>query len=475
MKYHIITYGCQMNKNDSERIAAVLQKMGMKKAKDKNSADFIVINTCSVRQTAEDRAFGEVNNFLKSKKTKPKLKMAVTGCMIGRDKEGKIRNKLKGVDFFFNIDDLPALPRFLAGRSGGPKTPRRTGKSYFSISPKSEFPQSCFLPIQTGCNEFCSYCTVPFSRGKEYNRPLEEILKETKELIRKGAIEIVLLGQIVNKWTASDPEIFSENNPYPNSFAALLWEFNQIKGLERIHFTAPHPRYVDDNFIKALSLPKMANYLHLPAQSGDDGILKKMNRKYAARDYLKIIGKIRKSKPGIALGTDLMVGFAGETEKQFKNTLDFYKKADFDIAYIAMYSPRSGTAANSAFADNIPREIKKKRWNALNDLMKKMTLKKNKKFVGKTVEVLVDNIEADSLRERRLLSATTPQDADSALIGVGAAEGERGVKAASILSGNSREMKRVYFAGNKNLVGKLADVKIKEAKEWILVGEISNS
>ncbi len=472
MKYHIVTYGCQMNKNDSERIAAVLEKTGMKKAKDKNSADIVIINTCSVRQTAEDRIFGEVRNIINQKTKKPKNRktfIAVTGCLAGRDKDGAIKKKLTGVDLFFKIDELPFLPQLIinsqfpisasAGHlpKGDNKMPndkkfknlgiknsiknlkfkiKNYGKregvdlkvSYLAIFPKSDFTASRYITIQTGCDEFCSYCVVPYARGREYNRPFQEILREAKKMIREGATEITLLGQIVNKWQAPDPQNFSKDNPFVkkidvqkleisnrkwkiknrksqfpvsnfnnpiwavgptgrigqftiseqqvskkqfNHFAALLWEMNQLEGLSRLSFISPHPRYMDDEIVRALALPKMANYLHLPVQSGDDEILRKMNRKHTAADYLKIIKKIRKVKPGIELGTDIIVGFPGETQKRFQNTVKLCKKVGFNVGYIAMYSPRSGTAAYKNFPDNISREIKKKRWFILDNLINK--------------------------------------------------------------------------------------------------------
>jgi tRNA-2-methylthio-N6-dimethylallyladenosine synthase len=376
-----------MNKNDSERIAAALEKMGMKKAKDKNSADFIVLNTCSVRQTAEDRVFGEIHNFLKLKEKNKKLKVAVTGCLVGRDQNKEIQKKLKGVDLFFKIDELSLL-KYLLYESDKPNRSNKSYKFYLSIPTKAEFSASRYLTIQTGCNEFCSYCVVPYARGREYNRSLQEIFREAKKLIREGAIEITLLGQIVNKWVAPDTENFSKNNPFRpadpvspiksinhirSDFPALLWELNQLPKLKRIHFISPHPKYMSDDLIQTLALPKMANYLHLAAQSGDDRILKKMNRKYSAADYLKIIRKVRKAKPNIELGTDIIVGFPGETERQFGNTVEFCKKVKFDVAYIAMYSPRSGTAAYKNYPDNVPREVKKRRWLILNNLINKIT------------------------------------------------------------------------------------------------------
>ena len=469
MQYHIITYGCQMNKNDSERIAAVLEETGFKKAEDKNSADIIIVNTCSVRQTAEDRVFGLIEVIKRHHNAKKRQNeksftplIAITGCMIGRDKDGLLRKKLKekGVDLFFKIDELPLLPKLITDIQQNPKfqmlntkifenfgirnfignwkleignsdikANTSTDVPYLAIFPQSSTSVSRYLTIQTGCNEFCSYCVVPYSRGREYYRPLKEILKEAKKIIEEcnnnsvsdfgserrnvpkgtrriiegnSACQIILLGQIVNKWQAPDPENFSKNNPFVlnqkrvsiessrqmssrpcrelrsenskqnskfNHFAALLWELNQLKGLETINFTSPHPSYMTDEVVKALTLPKMANYLHLPVQSGDDEILKKMNRKYTVADYLKIIEKIRKVKPNIELGTDIIVGFPGETEKQFQNTVKLCKKVKFNVAYIAMYSPRPGTMAYKNFLDDVPREVKKERWNILNDLI----------------------------------------------------------------------------------------------------------
>jgi tRNA-2-methylthio-N6-dimethylallyladenosine synthase len=309
----------------------------------------------------------------------------------------------------------------------------------------------------TGCNNFCSYCAVPYVRGREVSRSVAEVLSEIKKLAEKGCLEVTLLGQNVNAYKPPQPllekerkvRIFSRKNPYKHPFAALLWEVNKIPGIRRIFFTAPHPKDMDDQVIDALTLPKMMNYLHLPVQAGDDTVLRKMNRHYTAADYLKLVDKIKKKKPGIALGTDIIVGFPGETKKAFQNTVELYKKANFDIAYLAMYSPRQGTMAEK-LVDDVPQKEKKRRRDVLQNLMEKIVFEKNQKYVGKIVSVLVDEYKN-----------TCPTELCECKVGRG------------WCIGNSREMKRVRFAGKKNMVGKIFNVKIKKAFEWILEGEIS--
>lgn len=481
-KYHIITYGCQMNKSDSERIAAVLERAGYKPAKNEKQADLIVVVACSVRQSAVDRIYGKLRQFAKLKTCNLKLKIILTGCVADKDKE-KLKDKF---DLILDTQEMSNLKFqnleltrsvIMSERSeskdlksqnlnsdSGFQIPSlesfKREMGYLKIKPRYATKFAALVPIMTGCNNFCSYCVVPYVRGREVSRDIKDILTEVKNLVKNGCLEITLLGQNVNAYKPMDVENFSKNNPYfntekfankihhggkcpqsdyqnyGNAFAALLWEINQVPGLERVHFTAPHPHDMTSEVIEALILPKMVNYLHLPVQSGDDEVLRKMNRKYTAGDYLKLVKKIKKKKPDIALGTDIIVGFPGETKKQFENTVKLYKKVGFDIAYLAMYSPRAGTAAEK-LEDDVPQVEKKRRWNVLQDLMKKITLEKNRKYVGRAVSVLVDEY-----KEGRCI-------------------------------GNSREMKRVRFLGKKNMVGKIFNVKIKKAYEWILEGEMN--
>ncbi|MBU1146461.1 tRNA (N6-isopentenyl adenosine(37)-C2)-methylthiotransferase MiaB [Patescibacteria group bacterium] len=422
-KYFVMAFGCQMNKSDSERVAAVLEKIGYKPAKNEKQADLVVLVACSVRQAAVDRLYGRARELSKIKKINPDFKTILTGCVLPQDKK-KLIGKF---DLVLDLKQLVDLEKFK-------NYCQSWQEHYFKIEPRYSTKFSVFVPIMTGCNNFCSYCAVPYVRGREVSRDVADILAEAKNLSEKGCLEITLLGQNVNAYRPADLKNFSKKNPYKHPFAALLWEVNKINGVERMHFTAPHPRDMTDDVIDALTLPKVVNYLHLPLQAGDDKVLKRMNRSYTAADYLKLVAKINKKNPGIALGTDIIVGFPGETKRAFQNTVELYKKAEFDIAYLAIYSPREGTAA-AKFRDDVPRHEKKRRRDVLQNLMEKIVLEKNQKYVGKVVSVLVDDYKKGKC------------------------------------VGNSREMKRVRFPGKKNMIGKIFNVKIDKAFEWILEGE----
>lgn len=420
-KYYLITFGCQMNKNDSERIESLLLSLKYSKVEKAEEADLIIINTCSVRQSAEDRVYGLVRNWQKIRKVNPRLVIAITGCLPGRDKDGKIKNKLKGVDLFFGIEQLPMLPRWLSGLSVlEEKDVESVNGDYLTIVPNRSNRFQAYITIQTGCDNYCSYCVVPHARGRQKNRPIDDILAEVRQATVSGCKEITLLGQVVNS---------------REDFAILLKKINEIQGIERVHFTASHPECFSDAQIEALKLPKQVNYFHLPVQSGDNEVLKKMNRKYTREQYIELINRIRQAKPDIAIGTDIIVGFCGETDEQFQNTVDLYRECDFDICYTAMYSERSGTAAAKTFKDNVPYQEKKKRWKVIQDLMEETTYRKNQKYLGKIVNVLVESCEA------------------------------------GICSGQSNEMKLVEFLGNLNMIGQIIPVKITWAGVWALKGE----
>jgi tRNA-2-methylthio-N6-dimethylallyladenosine synthase len=438
-KYHLITYGCQMNKSDSERVAALLDRMGLEESPDEQEADLILVNSCSVRQTAEDRIFGKLKDFAALKERNPKLVVGITGCLPGRDRDGKIRAKMPAADLYFPIKDLPQLPRWLAELNPDLANDGDPEEDYLRIRPRYAREQQAYVTIQTGCNKFCTYCVVPFSRGLEKNRRVADILEEVAGRAAQGTVEITLLGQTVNSYRAPDRSRFSPNNPYDDDFAALLWEVNQIPGIERVHYTAPHPLHMTDEVIDALALPKHVNYLHLPVQAGNDEVLRRMNRRYTRARFLEVIRKVRARKPGIAIGTDIIVGFCGETAEQFEDTVSLYKDADFDVSYTAMYSPRTGTAAHRAFKDDVPRQEKKRRWNALQALMEETVLRKNQAYVGRTVEVLVDSHDH------------------------------------GVCSGNSREMKLTRFNSAEDLRGRTVPVRVQKAYEWMLSGELCGS
>jgi tRNA-2-methylthio-N6-dimethylallyladenosine synthase len=445
-KYKITTFGCQMNKSDSQRLQSLLKGMGMEEAVDESSADLVVYNTCSVRQAAEDRIYGATFNAAQLKQKNPRLLIAVTGCMAGRDSDGKIRERLHEVDLFFPTDEMVYLPQRIAElRPELIETQERDASEYehyLKIKPTYENDFQAYIAISNGCNKFCTYCVVPYARGRQKDRSVKDVIDEVRDRARHGCVEVTLLGQTVNLYMPTDRESFGENNPYrteKNLFAALMWEINQIEGISRIHFTAPHPQYMDEATIRALTLPKQVNYLHLPVQSGSNEVLKRMNRPYSREYFIDVIQIVRDAKPDIALGTDIIVGFCGETAEQFDQTLDFYRICDFDIAYTAMYSVRSGTAAARMYKDDVPRAEKKRRWRALQQLMEETVLRKNQKFVGRTVSVLVDSYEK------------------------------------GLCSGNSLEMKRVCFRGEADEMGKIAAVRIDRAVEWVLYGSRNDS
>ncbi len=332
MKYHIITYGCQMNKADSERIAAALEKKGYQPASSIDKANLIVVNMCSVRQSAVDRIFGLSQKFSKLKTQNPKLKTILTGCILKKD-EKKFRKIFNDV--------------------------RR--KSWFFSRVKSHLIKSNLIPISYGCNNLCTYCVVPQTRGKLVCRDHKEILREAKNTIKQGSEELWLLGQNVNDYQSpADPSV---------NFAKLLKQVSQLPGKFRIRFTSPHPKNFTNELIETIAgSPKIAKFIHLPVQSGDDQILKKMNRNYTAKQYKNLVKKIRKRIPDVNLSTDVIVGFPGETEKQFENTVKLFKEIKFNMAYIAKYSPRPGTPA-SQLKDTVPLKEKKRREKILREIL----------------------------------------------------------------------------------------------------------
>ena len=353
--YYIKTYGCQANQADSEKIAGFLEAAGFKPAKKIDKADWVIINTCSVRQTAEDRAAGLVENIRKIKIVNCKLKIVVTGCMLYHP-IADLKKKLPDVDYFVKTNEWA---EFI-------KESFKVKSSNHEVEPKREEKIHAWVPIMEGCNNFCAYCVVPYARGREKSRPFEEIVGEVKELAKQGNKEITLLGQNVNSYGKE----LVKSSKFRTSFALLLAVLNEIPYLEKISFLTSNPWDLSEEIIEAMKLPKIDRYLHLPVQSGDDEILRRMNRPYTAVQYIKLIKKIRKEIPQIKIGTDIIVGFPGETEKQFKRTVELCKKVGFEKAYIGKYSPRPGTAAFK-FGDDIPHQEKKRRWKILEELINK--------------------------------------------------------------------------------------------------------
>jgi len=448
-KYFIITFGCQMNKSDSERIASVLKKIGLKSSPTIKGVDLIVVNMCSVRQSAVDRVWGLIPKFQKLKLENPQLKTVLTGCILSQDKR-KFREKF---DLILSIKDLPRWPNYLQSQFKTlPLSP-----SCFDFNSKTELKSpsnfSVLIPIIIGCNNFCSYCVIPYTRGPEISRPWQEIVKEAKKAIRKGAKEIWLLGQNVNRYY-SKSKLKAQKSKIIN-FAKLLKIINDIPGDFWIRFTSSHPKpgtkvsdrknFSWDELIKTIAdCKKVTEYINLPVQSGDDEILKRMNRPYTVAQYKNLIKKIRKAIPNVCLSTDVIVGFPGETEKQFENTVKLFKEIKFDMAYIAEYSPRPQTAAFK-LEDSVPKKEKERRRKALTEILKKTALENNQKYIGKTTVVLVD-----SVKQSKSHSSSSN----------------------FVYLGKNRTYKTVKFQSQKELVGKFVKVKIIEALPWGLKGKL---
>lgn len=357
-----------MNKSDSERFAGYLEGFGLKSVNERKKADIVVINTCGVRQSAEDRIYGLAPRIKKDNK---RIKLIITGCLTMRE---DVRSRLKDcVDIWLPINELPKLGKLLK------QVNKKTYHNYLDIWPKHESKISAFVPIGNGCNNFCAYCVVPYARGREVYRPADDIINEVKTLVGNGYKEIVLIAQNVNSYRCNKL-----------TFPELLDKVNSIEENFWIRFATSHPKDMSDKLINTIAkCEKVTEHIHLPAQAGDNKILKAMNRKYTRKHYIDLINKIRNIIPNAAITTDIIVGFPGETKKEFNNTAKLFKEAGFDMAYIAQYSPRYGTAAYD-LVDNVEKDEKRRREDELMELLRKTALKNNKEYLGKVVEILVN-------------------------------------------------------------------------------------
>lgn len=446
-----------MNYSDSERLAAVLEGMGFMSAIKDDQADLIIFNTCSVRQKAEDRVFGMMPRMSELKKTNKNLKVAITGCMVritstrNSGEQDKLIKDIKGLDLVFRIEDISKVPRMLheldmngIALDSGAESDRGTLENYFKINPKYASRFQAFVPIMTGCDKFCAYCIVPYTRGRERSRNMDEILEECEKLVADGCKEITLLGQNVDSYGLSF--IDRQSGEFPSLkkgekiyFTRLLEKLDKLKnkGLKRVRWTSPHPKDLTDDVIEAVAaLETQMPYIHLPVQAGSNAMLKKMNRPYTRERYLELIKKIRKAIPDCAVSTDIVIGFCGETREQFEETYSLFKEVRWDMAYISQYSMRKFTAAHRTMKDDVPRKEKERRWHRLNDILTAVSKEKHEAFVGKIVNVLVERCS-------------------------------RG-----ICEGRSEHFKRVQFKGNRSLIGGIVPVEAKKAFEWHLKGKI---
>lgn len=394
-----------MNYSDSERIANVLEKMKLKPALDIWEADLIVVNMCSVRQSAVNRVWGATEKIKKDK-----VISILTGCILKKDKT-KFKKKF---DYVLDIRDLALWPKIL-------KDLNSKEKNYLEVKPRHSSSFSALVPIMTGCNNFCSYCAVPHTRGKETSRESQDIIKEAKGLIKDGYKEIWLLGQNVNSYKYNFPELLKKINSTPGKF----W----------IRFSSSHPKDFSQDLIETIKgCRKITPYIHLPVQSGNDKILQQMNRPYTIKKYKALVKKIRKLIPEVNISTDVIVGFPGETKKQFKDTLNLFQEIEYDMAYINRYSPRKQTQAFK-LKDSVSEKEKARREKELTEILKEITLKKNKEYIGKKLEVLAENYKD------------------------------------KFLFGKTIDYKTVKFKGPKKLIGKFVKIKITSVLPFSLNGE----
>lgn len=433
--YFLYTFGCQMNEHDSEVIAGILESTGFTAAAGPEEADLIVINTCAVRKKPEEKVGALLGTLQPLKEKKKDLCIAVGGCMTQQEEiAAYIKKRFPHVNLVFGTHSLPRFPQLLERAMLSRKTvvdieEYADSREDLPISRRDKF--KAWLPVIYGCNNFCSYCIVPYVRGRERSRPMKEILAEARSLAREGYLELTLLGQNVNS--------YGQDLPEGHDFADLLRELNKVEGLRRIRFMTSHPKDLSPGLIDVVARgEKICEHFHLPVQSGSNRILKLMNRRYTRERYLELVRSIKEKIPGAAVTSDIIVGFPGETEEDFQDTLDLVKEARFDNAFTFIYSPRPGTKA-AQMEDAVPRAQKEERLQRLAEVQHGISQEINAALTGKVVEVLVEG-----------RSKTNPE----------------------MLTGRTRTNKLVHFASPEDLTGRLLPVKIIEARTWNLIGEM---
>ncbi len=433
--YYLVNLGCQMNEHDSEIICAILENIGYLTAKSAEEADLIMVNTCAVRKKPEDKVASLLGKYKILKDEKPGLIIAVGGCMTQQeDTAAYLRKRFHHVNLIFGTHALPRLPELILKAESSNKTIVDIEEDYADREGLPVLHSSSFkawLPVIYGCNNYCSYCIVPFVRGRERSRSYNSIISEAKLLAEKGYLEITLLGQNVNSY----------GNDLPGSchFADLLNGIDRISGIKRIRFMTSHPKDLSLELIQAVKEgDNVCEHFHLPVQSGSNNILKIMNRRYTREHYLELINQIREMIPGVSITSDIIVGFPGESETDFRDTLDLLKTARFDNAFSFLYSPRSNTRA-AAFADQLSHAEKEERLERLNEVQHSISIEVNQSLKNKVLEVLVEGPSKNN---------------------------------DSMQTGRTRTNKLVHFPGPSALTGRLVMVKITEAKTWHLTGEL---
>lgn len=424
-RYFIWTIGCQMNKAESQQIAGYLDSAGYQTATSFSHADLVVLNTCVVRQSAENKVLGTLGLLKGLKSENPNLQILVTGCLVNSDSQ-ELQKRFPHVDLLFKPGDYPELIAW-GQKQGIPIEQRllRYPRNDAGIAPSP----CALIPIIQGCDNFCSYCIVPYRRGREVSRPVGEIACEVEELAKRGIKEVTLVGQNVDS--------YGHDLPGHPDLADLLNELSSIDNLARIRFLTNHPKDISLKLVETMaSLSNVCEHLELPVQSGDNDILKAMRREYTVERYRELVHTIRRKIPQISLSMDIIVGFPGETEEQFERSLSLVKKMRFDVVHVAAYSPRSGTIAWREYQDDIPAEVKKERLNKIEELQAAIASEINSQLQGKEVEVLV--------------------------------EGRKKGK----WFGRTRSNKLVFFEDAGDWLGQLAKIQIEKTSPWSLGGEV---
>ncbi len=434
-KYILTTFGCQMNQADAQRIHGILASIGYEETDQESQAGLILFNTCCVRQHAEQRLIGRIQTLVKEKKRRPDLLIGIAGCMAQNHK-GDLLELLPMVDLVFGPNDIEQLPLLLQRARNHRTLGDFVGKGSFDGESADglilDRPWSAMVNIIRGCTNFCSYCIVPYVRGPEISRPLDELLCFIRELAERGVSEITLLGQNVN--------VYGRDLGMPEGFATLLEEVEKIAGIRWIRFMTSHPRDFSREAVERIAcLSKVCEQYHLPVQAGSNKILKAMKRGYNREKYLELIDHVRQNVEGVSLSTDIICGFPGESEEDFQQTLELVKKIRYESAFMYFYSPRTGTAA-AALADQIPEHLRKERLARLIEIQNNISLEESQKLLHRDFEVLVDGV--------------SPRSEDH-------------------LSGKTRTGRTVDFAGSKSLIGSYVKVRIEKARIWTLSGTIA--
>lgn len=436
LKYFIKTYGCQGNLSDTEKIAGIFEQMSFTKALAEEAADIVLFNTCAIRENAENRVYGELGRIQKLKKQKPNLIIGVCGCMPQEEKTMlMLKKRFPHLNLIFGTHNIVDLPSYLYDIFVNEKSVIDVlsieGHIAEMIPLKRDHEKKAWVNIMYGCDEFCTYCIVPYTRGKERSRRPEAIIDEVKSLIKEGYIEVTLLGQNVNAY-GKDLEQLNY------TFADLLTDLHLLP-IKRIRFTTSHPRDFDDRTIEAMALGgNIMPHLHLPVQSGNNRILQKMNRKYTKEEYVLKMKKLKEKVPGISITTDIIVAFPSETENEFQDTLDLVKEVGFEGAYTFIFSPRDGTPA-SKYPNDLTEAEKKERLYQLNNLINEYSYQGNLRFEDQVVNVLVE----------------------------GPSKSKK-----NILTGYSEHNKLVNFSGDASLIGQIVPIKIIKAYTWHLAGKL---